>query len=93
MYAIRSYYVTLVLLTFAVTFLLDKLLKDISVYIELFFNVLIVYWCLAGKTLRKEVKLVFEALDISVEKGRKQLARIVGRDTQALTPQQSYNFV
>jgi len=79
---------TLVLLTFAVTFLLDKLLKDISVYIELFFNVLIVYWCLAGKTLRKEVKLVFEALDISVEKGRKQLARIVGRDTQALTPQQ-----
>ncbi len=44
-----------------------------------------VFYCLAGHTLRKEVRMVFEAVDRSVEDGRKQVARIVGRDTSELS--------
>lgn len=47
-----------------------------------------VFYGLAGKTLIKEVKAVFEAVDRSVEEGRKQVARIVGRDTSRLSPQE-----
>ena len=45
-----------------------------------------VFYCLAGKTLITEVKAVFEAVDRSVEKGRIQVGRIVGRDTSYLSP-------
>lgn len=45
-------------------------------------------YCLAGTTLIKEVCQVFFALNESLEKGRKQVARIVGRDTQNLTEQE-----
>ena len=47
-----------------------------------------VFFCLAGHTLRHEVRLVFLAVDRSVEEGRRQVARIVGRDTQALSAQE-----
>lgn len=47
-----------------------------------------VFYCLAGKTLSKEVKAVFEAVDQSTEEGRKQVSRIVGRDTSQLSPQE-----
>ena len=47
-----------------------------------------VFYCLAGKTLGKEVKAVFEAVDRSTEEGRRQVARIVGRDTSNLSPQE-----
>lgn len=47
-----------------------------------------VFYCLAGKTLIKEVKAVFEAVDRSTEEGRRQVARIVGRDTSNLSPQE-----
>lgn len=47
-----------------------------------------VFFCLAGKTLRREVRWVFEALDRSLEEGRKQVSRIVGRDTQELSEQE-----
>lgn len=50
--------------------------------------ILITFFCLAGHTLRKEVRMVFEAVDRSVEDGRKQVARIVGRDTSELTAQE-----
>ena len=45
----------------------------------------LVFFCLAGKTLRNEVKMVFTALERGIEDGRKQVARIVGRDTQQLS--------
>jgi len=48
----------------------------------------IIFFCLAGHTLRKEVRMVFEAVDRSVEDGRRQVARIVGRDTSELTAQE-----
>ena len=47
-----------------------------------------VFYCLAGKTLIMEVKAVFEAVDRSVEEGRTQVGRIVGRDTSDLSPQE-----
>lgn len=47
-----------------------------------------VFYCLAGKTLTKEVKAVFEAVERSTEEGRKQVGRIVGRDTSRLSPQE-----
>lgn len=47
-----------------------------------------VFYCLSGKTLIKEVKAVFEAVDRSLEEGRKQVSRIVGRDTSQLSPQE-----
>lgn len=47
-----------------------------------------VFFCLAGHTLRQEVRMVFEALDRSLDEGRKQVSRIVGRDTEALTAQE-----
>lgn len=48
----------------------------------------VVFFCLAGKTLRREVRMVFEAVDRSIEDGRTQVARIVGRDTSALNAQE-----
>lgn len=47
-----------------------------------------VFYCLAGKTLSSEVKMVFMALEESIEKGRKQVGRIVGRDTSQLSAQE-----
>lgn len=48
----------------------------------------LVFYCLAGKTLRREVKATFEAADRGVEEGRRQVSRIVGRDTSALSGQE-----
>ena len=47
-----------------------------------------IFYCLAGTTLVREVKSVFAAVDVSVEQGRAQVSRIVGRDTSALSAQE-----
>jgi adenosylcobinamide-phosphate synthase len=52
------------------------------------FDAIIVFYCLAGTTLIREVREVFRAVDRSVEEGRAQVARIVGRDTSQLTAQE-----
>lgn len=49
---------------------------------------LLIFFCLAGTTLRREVAGVFEAVESSLEAGRRQVARIVGRDTSALSAQE-----
>ena len=49
---------------------------------------LVVFYCLAGTTLIREVREVFRAVDRSLEEGRKQVARIVGRDTSELSAQE-----
>lgn len=49
---------------------------------------ILIFYCLAGHTLRREVRMVFDAVDHSVEEGRTQVARIVGRDTSELSPQE-----
>ena len=52
------------------------------------FNTLTVFYCLAGTTLIREVRAVFLALDRSLDEGRRQVARIVGRDTGELSAQE-----
>lgn len=48
----------------------------------------LIFCCLAGTTLIREVRMVFEAVDRSPAEGRRQVARIVGRDTSELSPQE-----
>jgi adenosylcobinamide-phosphate synthase len=52
------------------------------------FDILAIFYCLAGTTLIREVREVFLALDRSLEEGRQQVARIVGRDTSQLSAQE-----
>ena len=56
--------------------------------VRLFFDTVIIFYCLAGTTLIREVREVFLAVDRSLDKGRKQVARIVGRDTSELSAQE-----
>lgn len=51
-------------------------------------SAVLIFFCLAGTTLVKEVRMVFEALDRSLDEGRQQVARIVGRDTSQLDAQE-----
>lgn len=80
--------VFLILFVFAVTAAIEYGLARLSVHAAVLFDIVVVFYCLAGRTLAKEVKMVFEALDDSLAKGRKQVARIVGRDTSELSAQE-----
>ena len=75
----------LVLLVFALTFALLLLLPPFG---RAGVGLLIVFFCLAGTTLIREVRQVFLALDRSLDEGRQQVARIVGRDTSELSAQE-----
>lgn len=77
--------IILILTTFAATWLLRWSLPPLVACV---FDVLIIFYCLAGTTLIREVRAVFLALDRSLDEGRQQVARIVGRDTSALTAQE-----
>ena len=52
------------------------------------FDTAVSFFCLAGTTLIREVRQVFLAVDRSLDEGRKQVARIVGRDTSELSAQE-----
>ena len=90
--------VFLIVLVFTLTFLLRHYLLHYSlftihyslftIHYSLLFDAIIVFYCLAGTTLIREVRAVFLALDRSLEEGRAQVARIVGRDTSELTAQE-----
>ena len=81
---------SLILLIFVATFLLRYLFSKLpspfgeGMGVRLLFDIIIIYFCLAGTTLIREVRNVFLAVDRSLEEGRAQVARIVGRDTSAL---------
>lgn len=62
--------------------------RTLSVWLEVVLSAVLVFYCLAGKTLIDEVQAVFRETDVSLERGRKQVARIVGRDTSELTAQE-----
>jgi adenosylcobinamide-phosphate synthase len=68
-------------------YLLPSLFGE-GIGVGVLFDSLLVFCCLAGTTLIREVRQVFLALDHSLEDGRKQVARIVGRDTSALSAQE-----
>lgn len=66
-----------------VWFGLDAL--SFSIFIKLLVEAILIFYCLAGKTLVNEVRMVFLSLYESLEKGRNQVSRIVGRDTSQLS--------
>ena len=80
--------ILLIALVFALTWLVRYWLLSLSSYLLLLFDAVIIFYCLAGTTLIREVREVFYALDRSLEEGRQQVARIVGRDTSELSAQE-----
>ena len=80
--------VLLIAFTFALFFLGVRWLYLLNKWVYVGFETLMVFFFLAGKTLISEVRMVFRAVDESVEKGREQLSRIVGRDTVQLDEQE-----
>ncbi len=69
--------ICLIIIVFVVAWLLPRIL-----------DVIFIFFCLAGTTLIREVRAVFLAVDRSLEEGRQQVARIVGRDTSTLSAQE-----
>lgn len=63
------------------------LLREISPWpmLDIAVQAILIFYCLAGTTLCREVRMVFKAADRSLEEGRRQVARIVGRDTTRLS--------
>ena len=78
----------LIAAVYVVFFFLMRWLYSINVFLAMGFGAVCVFYCLAGKTLIREVREVFLALDRSLEEGRAQVARIVGRDTSLLSAQE-----
>ena len=74
----------LILLVFGIVWAIRHLL---GIFAPIF-DVIAIFCCLAGTTLIREVRKVFHAVDRSLEEGRKQVARIVGRDTSELSAQE-----
>lgn len=79
---------TLVILTLAATWVMITLADALHIIIGVAMRTILVFYCLAGKTLITEVKNVFLALDNSLQEGRDQVARIVGRDTSELSAEE-----
>ena len=73
-----------VLATWALVLIAD----DVNIYIGIAVRAILVFYCLAGTTLIREVRQVFYAIDRSLDEGRRQVSRIVGRDTSELTDEE-----
>ena len=78
--------VCFVLMVFFVVWGLKQLISNMVLWLIL--DTIIIFYCLAGTTLIREVREVFLALDRSLDEGRQQVARIVGRDTSQLSAQE-----
>ncbi len=76
--------VGLIAATFAVALLLLHLLESWS-WAHVAVESILIFYCLAGTTLIREVRKVFAAADRSLDEGRRQVGRIVGRDTASLS--------
>ncbi len=70
------------------SFALLKWVESLSEIVYLILTGIIVFFCLAAHTLIKEVRNVNRALKVSLDKGRTQVGRIVGRDTSNLNAHQ-----
>lgn len=78
--------IVLILMVFFVVWGLKRLIPNTVLWLIL--DTIIIFYCLAGTTLIREVREVFLALDRSLDEGRQQVARIVGRDTSQLSAQE-----
>ena len=79
---------TLILFVFGLTNFVRSHCSMFYVPCSIALDAIIIFYCLAGTTLIREVREVFLALDRSLEEGRAQVARIVGRDTSELSAQE-----
>lgn len=71
------------------TFVLTAfVLECLSGFLHWIVSAFLIFCCLAGTTLIREVRDVFRAVERSLDEGRKQVARIVGRDTSELSAQE-----
>ena len=77
--------IILVVATFVIS---DCLLGILPGVLHTLVSALLIFYCMAGTTLNREVREVFRAVDRSLEEGRVQVARIVGRDTSELSAQE-----
>jgi adenosylcobinamide-phosphate synthase len=84
----RRVALTLIVGTYILTSVIVWTAKLISPWAGVAFTAIGVFYGLAGTTLIREVRDVFRAADRSLDAGRRQVARIVGRDTTALTAQE-----
>ena len=94
--------ISLILFAFALAWMLRRVLGIFALFIFdgtreqvyqipillYLFDAIIIFYCLAGTTLIRVVRAVFQALDRSLEEGRKQVARSVGRDTSEPSAQE-----
>lgn len=71
-----------------ITFSLAEQLLSVNIYALLLFRAVFVWFGLANHTLIAEGKAVFTKLRIDLAEGRRQLSRIVGRETKNLNDQQ-----
>ena len=79
--------IALILLAFGVTALILRTTCSM-LWLNIAIQSVLVFYCLAGTTLIREVKMTFDAVDRSIECGRTQVGRIVGRDTTNLSAQE-----
>lgn len=80
--------ISLISVVVLATWALMLIADDINIYIGMAVRAILVFYCLAGTTLIREVRLVFYAIDRSLDEGRRQVSRIVGRDTSELTEEE-----
>lgn len=80
--------VGLIIATFAATALLLHGAALLTPWLAWALAIILVFQSLAGTTLIREVRAVFVALERSLDDGRRQVGRIVGRDTQNLSAQE-----
>ena len=89
--------VSSILMTFGIMWLLTEALRMLTdsydtgwafPLLSYALGSLCVFFCLAGKTLRRELRMVFGKLELGLDEGRQQVARIVGRDTLSLSRQE-----
>jgi len=87
---LKGMLVTLVLVVGVYLFALFLLrfTSHFSSGLALSLQLLLIFYCLAGTTLIREVRMVFQAVERSLEEGRMQVSRIVGRDTSRLSAQE-----
>lgn len=79
--------VTLIVATYALAYYAIGMLQPWP-WVKCAAEAVLIFYCLAGTTLVREVRQVFAACLVSIDAGRRQVARIVGRDTQSLSAQE-----
>lgn len=72
---------------FSFTFLLLNVVKKYGLIYN-GINIYLIYTCIASRSLHNEANKVKKALDTSLEKGRKRLSYIVGRETDILSEEE-----